>query len=114
MKAFLKNHHQTPRKTRLIADLIRGKKVAVALAELDQTIKKSAAPIKKLILSAVANAKSNFKANEEDLYIKNITIDKGNVIKRSRPMSHGRAFPVRHRLSHIAVTLETKTAEVKK
>ena len=109
MKAFLKNHHQTPRKTRLIADLIRGKKVAVALAELDQTIKKSAAPIKKLILSAVANAKSNFKANEEDLYIKNITIDKGNVIKRSRPMSHGRAFPVRHRLSHIEVTLENKS-----
>jgi len=114
MKAFLKNHHQTPRKTRYIADLIRGKKVAIALAELDQVIKKSAQPIKKLILSAVANAKNNFQANEEDLYIKNITVDKGNVIKRSRPVSRGRAFPIKHRLSHIEVTLETKTVTEKK
>jgi large subunit ribosomal protein L22 len=108
MKAFLKNHHQTPRKTRLIADLIRGKKVSVAMAELDMVIKKSAAPIKKLIQSAVANAKANFKAKEEELYVKNLTVDKGNVIKRSRPMSRGRAFPIRHRLSHIEVTLEAK------
>ena len=109
MKAILRNHHQTPRKTRLIADLIKGKKVSVALAELDLVIKKSAAPIKKLIESAVANAKANFKAKEEDLYVKSLTVDKGNVIKRSRPMSRGRAFPIRHRLSHIEVILETKS-----
>jgi large subunit ribosomal protein L22 len=113
MKAFLKNHHQTPRKTRLIADLIRGKKVSVALAELDLVVKKSAAPVKKLIESAVANAKNNSKANEEDLYIKNITVDKGNVIKRARPASRDRAFPIRHRLSHIAVTLEAKEPKTK-
>ena len=108
MEAFLKNNHQTPRKTRLIADLIRGKKVAVALAELDLTIKKSALPIKKLILSAVANAKHNHQAKEEDLYIKEVTVDKGNVIRRARPMSRGRAFPIRHRLSHIKVVLGNK------
>lgn len=108
MKAFLKNHHQTPRKTRLIADLIRGKKVSVALAELDLVIKKSAEPIKRLILSAVANAKHNNKLGEENLYVKNITVDKGNVIKRARPVSRGRAFPIRHRLSHIKVELTDK------
>ncbi|HRZ30452.1 MAG TPA: 50S ribosomal protein L22 [Candidatus Paceibacterota bacterium] len=113
MKAFLKNHHQTPRKTRLIADLVRGKKVSVALAELDLVVKKSADPVKKLIESAVANAKNNFKAKEEDLYIKNITVDKGNVIKRARPASRGRAFPIRHRLSHIEVTLEAKEPKTK-
>lgn len=108
MEAFLKNNRQTPRKTRLIVDLIKGKKVSVALAELDLTIKKSALPIKKLILSAVANAKHNNQAKEEDLYIKNITVDKGSVIRRARPMSRGRAFPIRHRLSHIKVILENK------
>jgi len=114
MKAFLKNHHQSPRRTRLVAELVKGKKVSVALAQLDVTIKKSAAPIKKLIMSAVANAKANSKANEEDLYIKELTVDKGNVIKRFRPVSHGRAFPIRHRLSHVQVELEVKEAKVKK
>lgn len=105
MKAFLKDNRQTPRKTRLIADLIRGKKVSIALAELDLTVKKSAQPIKKLILSAVANAKHNNKTEEGNLYVKNLTVDKGHVIKRARPMSRGRAFPIRHRLSHVKVEL---------
>jgi large subunit ribosomal protein L22 len=108
MKATLKNFHQSPRRTRLVTEAVKGKSVANALAELDVVIKKSAAPIKKLILSAVANAKANFKKDEADLYVKNITVDKGNVIKRSRPVSHGRAFPIRHRLSHINVELEVK------
>ncbi len=108
MKATLKNHHQSPRRTRLVAEVIKGKSVVQALAELDFIIKKSAAPIKKLILSAVANAKTNFKKEETDLYIKNITVDKGNVVRRFKPVSHGRAFPIRHRLSNIEVTLDAK------
>jgi len=113
MKAFLKNYHQSPRRTRLVADLVKGQSVAKALATLDLTIKKSAAPLKKLIQSAVANAKNNSKAVEEDLYIKNITVDKGNVMKRFRPVSHGRAFPIRHRLSHVEVVLAAKSKENK-
>ncbi|OJI09606.1 MAG: 50S ribosomal protein L22 [Candidatus Vogelbacteria bacterium CG10_big_fil_rev_8_21_14_0_10_49_38] len=112
MKAFLKNHHQSPRKTRLVADLIKGKPVARALAELDLTIKKSSAPLAKLIKSAVANAKHNDQVREEDLYIKNITVDKGNVVKRFQPRARGRAFPIRHRLSHIEVVLEAKAKPV--
>ena len=108
MKASLKDFHQSPRRTRLVTETIKGKPVIQALVELDFVIKKASAPIKKLILSAVANAKTNFKKDETDLYIKNITVDKGHVMRRSRPVSHGRAFPVRHRLSNIEVELDTK------
>lgn len=108
MKALLKNHHQSPRRARLVAEAIKGKPVSQALAELDFIVKKSAAPIKKLVLSAVANAKSNFKKDQEDLYIKDVTVNKGNVMRRFNPVSHGRAFPIRHRLSNIEVTLDTK------
>jgi large subunit ribosomal protein L22 len=113
MKAILKNHHQSPRRTRLVAEAIKGKPVTQALADLDFIVKKSAAPIKKLVLSAVANAKANFKKDEADLYIKNITVDKGNVMRRFRPVSRGRAFPIRHRLSTVEVTLETKEPVLK-
>ena len=109
MKASLKNYHQSPRRTRLVTEIVKGKPITRALAELDFVVKKSSAPIKKLILSAVANAKTNFKKDESDLYIKNITVDKGNVMKRFRPVSHGRAFPIRHRLSNISVELEAKS-----
>ena len=113
MKASLKNHHQSPRRTRLVIDTIKGKPVTQALAELDFVIKKSAAPIKKLILSAVANAKTNFKQDPADLYIKNITVDKGNMMRRFRPFSHGRAFPIRHRFSNIMVELAPKVVSQK-
>ena len=113
MKASLKNFHQSPRRTRLVTETIKGKPVTQALADLGFVIKKASAPIKKLVLSAVANAKTNFKKDGADLYIKNITVDKGNVIKRSRPVSHGRAFPIRHRLSNVEVELETKPDSVK-
>lgn len=109
MKATLKNFHQSPRRTRLVTEAIKGEPVARALAKLDVLVKKSAEPIKKLILSAVANAKTNFKKDEADLYVKNITVDKGNVMRRFRPVSHGRAFPIRHRASNINVELDTKS-----
>lgn len=108
MKAILKSHHQSPRRARLVTEMIKGKSVSQALADLDFVVKKSAAPIKKLILSAVANAKTNFKQDEADLYIKSITVDKGHVMRRFRPVSHGRAFPIRHRLSNIEVVLDVK------
>ncbi|MFA6253990.1 MAG: 50S ribosomal protein L22 [Candidatus Paceibacterota bacterium] len=108
MKASLKSYHQSPRRTRLVTEAIKGKPVTQALSDLDFIVKKSSAPIKKLVLSAVANAKANFKKEEADLYIKNITVDKGHVMRRFRPVSHGRAFPIRHRLSTIEVELDTK------
>jgi large subunit ribosomal protein L22 len=112
MKAFLKNYRQSPRKMRLIADLVRGKRVERALAELQFVSKAAAEPIRKLILSAVANAKNNAGASMESLFIKDIAVDKGVVMKRFMPRARGSAAPIRKKSSHVMLTLESKT-EVK-
>lgn len=109
MKAKLSNFRQSPRKVRLLADLVRGKNVNEALDALDFAAKKSADPIAKLIRSAVANAKNSAEAKSEDLYVKTITVDKGIVFKRFMPRAHGRATPIRRRNSHIEVELGAKT-----
>ena len=71
MKAFLKNYRQSPRKVRLVANLVKGKKVIEALPELDFLAKRAGFPIKKLLLSAVANA-VNMGISKDNLYIKEI------------------------------------------
>ena len=76
MKAVLKNYRQSPRKVRLIADLVRGKKVDVALAQLQFVDKRAAGPVAKVILSAKANALKTGIA-PETLIIKKVTVDKG-------------------------------------
>lgn len=108
MKATLSNFRQPPRRVRLVAGLIRGKKLSQALAELDFVPKKSADPIKRLLLSAAANAENNHQLSREDLYITEIRVDKGVVMKRSQPRSHGMATPIHKRSSHIVVTLGPK------
>ncbi|MFA5737058.1 MAG: 50S ribosomal protein L22 [Candidatus Paceibacterota bacterium] len=113
MKAFLKNYRQSPRKVRLVADLVKGKKLDQALAELDFLSKRAGDPLKKLIKSAAANAKNNLQVVEENLFIKNITVDKGNIMKRFRPVSRGRAHPIRKKMSNIKVTLEAKEPKQK-
>ncbi len=105
MKARLKNFRQPPRKVRLLADYLRGKSVKQALVELDFIGKKSSGPIKKLLSSAVANAENNFHKDTTGLFIKSIRIDKGLVMRRFMPRARGRATPLRHRTSHIAVEL---------
>ena len=108
MKAFLKNYHQSPRKVRLVATLLKGKKVSDALTELDFLAKKASGPLKKLINSAAANASANFNVSKEDLYVKSITINQGTVMKRYLPGAHGRAFPIHRKSSHVSVVLEVK------
>lgn len=113
MKAFLKNHRQTPRKTRLVADLVRGKQVDEARAALTFTDKKSASIIKTLIDSAVANAKQ-LGANMNNLFVQEIRVDEGIKLKRYKPRERGRAAPYKRRTSHVQVTLgekEPKTAK---
>ncbi len=104
MKATLSNYRQPPRKVRLLADYLRGKKVADALVELKFIGKKASSPIAKLINSAVANARSN-NQEESDLFIKTIKVDKGVVMRRFMPRARGRATPLRHRTSHINIEL---------
>lgn len=106
--AQLNNYRQSPRKVRLVADMVRGKSVEKALSELAFLNKRAADPFKKFIESAVANAEHNFKAHREDLTIKEIRVDKGIVMKRFMPRAFGRAYPIRKRASHLKIVLETK------
>lgn len=108
MKAFLKNYHQSPRKVRLVASLIKGKKVDAALIELDFVLKRASLPIKQLIASAVANAQNNFNLDKGDLYIKELRVDKGIVMKRMIPGARGRGYPLKRRTSHVSVLLDIK------
>ncbi|MCK5285917.1 MAG: 50S ribosomal protein L22 [Candidatus Pacebacteria bacterium] len=113
IKAKLKNYRQSPRKVRLVANLIKGKKVEKVISELTFLNKRVSAVMKKLVESAIANAKHNNKINKEDLYIKEITVNEGPPMKRFRAGAKGRAFPYKKRTSHIDVVLEERK-EVKK
>lgn len=108
MKSYLKNYRQSPRKVRLIADLVRGKSVNKSLTILTFTPKRASGAMKKLIASAVSNAKNNFKVDSDKLYIKEITVDDGITLKRIRPVSRGRAHRIRKRTSNIKVELAQK------
>ena len=107
MKAILKNYRQSPRKVRLIADLVRGKKVADALTTLKFVDKRASGPFSKVIESAVANAISQGK-NIEHLFIKTVAVDKGTVLKRFMPRARGSASRINKRNSHISVELGEK------
>ena len=113
MKAFLKNYRQAPRKVRLVAQLIKGKNVAQAIAELDFLAKRAGFPIKKLLLSAVANAKS-MGIEAENLFIKELTVDKGITMKRMMPAAMGTGHRINKRTSHLNIVLGERVIAVKK
>jgi large subunit ribosomal protein L22 len=113
MKAFLKNYRQSPRKVRLVAGLIKGKNVAEAIAELDFLAKRAGLPIKKLLLSAVANAK-NMGIEAENLFIKELRVDKGITMKRMMPAAMGSGHRINKRTSHLNLLLGEKIIPVKK
>ncbi len=108
MKAILTNYRQSPRKVRLVADLIRGKQVAKAIEALNFLPKRAAGPISKLISSALANAVENFKVTPDVLFIKSIGVDKGVTLKRFRPRARGRASRINKRTSNLMVMLGIK------
>ena len=110
MKAFLKNYRQSPRKVRLVADLIKGKRVSEAFTQLKNLPKRASLPIEKLLASAVANAKQA-GINTEELYVLNVTVNEGIVMKRSMPRARGSASRINKRTSHIMLTLIEKNAE---
>lgn len=107
MKAFLKNYRQSPRKVRLLADLVRGKSVSKALESLTFLNKRASHPFAKVIKSAVANAKSA-GIDTNALVIKSVAVDKGTVFKRVMPRARGSAARINKRNSHITVELGTK------
>lgn len=105
VKVKLSNLRTAPRKVRQVADMVRRKNIAQARAVLEFTVKKSSEPILKLLNSAVASALNDLKLKEKDLFISKITVDEGPKLKRSFPMSRGRAYPIMKRTSHIVLTL---------
>lgn len=113
MKAELKTYNQSPRKVRLVTDLVKGKKVQDALNALSFLPKRASLPIKKLIESAVANAK--VKGEEPaNLMIKDLRVDSAGMLVRFMPRAMGRAAPIRKRRSRIVVELATKAIKAKK
>lgn len=105
--AKLNNYPTSPRKMRLLADLIRGLKVEKALAILEFNPKHPAVPLRKLVLSAISNWKAkNEGADEEALVVKTIMVDGARVIKRMRPAPQGRGYRVRKRSNHVTVIVD--------
>ena len=111
VKAFARFVHVSPRKLRLVADLVRTSPVDVALEQLRFSSKNAALPLIKAINSAVANAVHNFDWKRETLYIKAVTIDGGPVFKTFAPRAQGRAFEQRQRPSHINVVLGSRPGQ---
>lgn len=95
----------SPRKVRLVADLVRGKKAIRAVEILSLLSKEAAKPLKKLIESAIANAKHNHELAADDLRLTKITVDEGPALKRWMPRARGRATTIRKRTSHVKLVL---------
>lgn len=108
VSASLFDYRQSPRKVRLVTDLIRGKSVRDALVSLTFLDKRAALPIKKLIESAFANAKTSAKSqgvDVESLVVSKIEVNKGVVLKRMMPRARGSAAQIKKRSSHVTLTL---------
>lgn len=106
--AKLNNCPTSPRKMRLVADMVRGTKVERALQLLKFSNKEASRKVEKLVLSAVANweAKNEEASIEEaDLFIKEIKVDSGTMLKRLRPAPQGRAHRIRKRSNHVTVVI---------
>ncbi len=95
----------SPRKVRLVADVIRGMKIKDVLDQLKFINKKAAGPIIKLINSAIANAEHNYELDKDNLLLSEIRIDEGPTLHRWMPRAHGRATPIRKRSSNISLVL---------
>jgi len=102
--ATLKNHNQSPRKMRLVTELVKGKKVPAALVALQFLPKRAAGPMAKLIRSAAASAKGQGE-NPDELVVKNIIVESAGMTKRYMPRAFGRASAIRRRKSRVKVTL---------
>jgi large subunit ribosomal protein L22 len=101
----------SPRKVRLVIDVIRGMDIASARQQLRFMKKAAAEPVTKLLNSAVANAEHNFKLSPETLYVKAIAADGGPALKRWTPKAFGRAAPIKKRMTHLSIVLAERAAK---
>ena len=107
--AKLRNIPSSPRKMRLVADMVRGKEVFKALGLLHFSNKQAAADIEKLLKSAISNweQKTGKKAESGELYIKTIFVDAAPMLKRLRPAPQGRGYRIRKRSNHVTLFVDT-------
>ncbi|MFM8347857.1 MAG: 50S ribosomal protein L22 [Bacteroidota bacterium] len=107
--AYLRNVPTSPRKMRLVADLIRGQRVNKALNILKYEAKHPSFRLEKLLLSAISNwqaKNAEVKLEEADLFVSEIFVDGGRILKRLRPAPQGRAHRVRKRSNHVTITVD--------
>ena len=112
-RAIQRSLRQSARKVRLVADLIRGRPVSEAFSLLRFSKKGAAEPVRKVLLSAVANARgkaerASERLDEDQLFVKSATVDEGPTLKRYQPAAMGRATPLKKRTSHITILVATK------
>ena len=114
--AKLNNVPTSPRKMRLVADMIRGMEVNRALGALHFSTREASRAMEKVLKSAIANweTKTGKKADQETLYVSNIMVDGGMMLKRLLPAPQGRGYRVRKRSNHITVFVDTKNTNAEK
>lgn len=113
--AVLRNCPTSPRKMRLVADMIRGMEVNQALDVLKYSSKEASRRVEKLLLSAIANwqAKNEgVRLEESELYVSKIMVDSGRILKRLRPAPQGRAHRIRKRSNHVTIYVDRKESDV--
>lgn len=111
VKASTHNLRISPRKVRIVIDLVRGKSVNEALTLLKFIPKRASEPIAKVIKSAAANAEHNFNLNKDNLFVSQAFVDQGPTMKRFHPRQRGQAFPILKRSSQITVMVKEKEAK---
>lgn len=112
--AVLKDCPTSPRKMRLVADMVRGMEVNRALDVLKFSSKEASRKVEKLLMSAIANwqAKNEgTRLEESNLYVKTIAVDSGRILKRLRPAPQGRAHRIRKRSNHVTLYIDSKNVE---
>lgn len=109
--AYLKNAPTSPRKMRLVADLIRGQRVFSALNTLKYEAQHASNRLEKLLISAISNWQAKNADDKADLFVKEIFVDGGRQLKRLRPAPQGRAHRVRKRSNHVTLTVDRMPAE---
>lgn len=112
--AKLNRFRISPRKGRLVADLVRGMDIEQAKTQLSFSSKRASGPILKLLNSAIANAKNNFSKTEGRFYIKKIFVNQGPTYKRYRPRARGMVSPINKKTSHITIVLGSQTSSDEK
>jgi len=114
VKASLKHLRISPRKVRLVANLIRGLETEAAISQLKFLNKKAARPVLKLLESAIANATNNYNLDKKNLRIKEIRVEDDKTLRRWLPRAHGRATILRKRMSHVYIVLSEIVSSGKK